>query len=722
MRSDEPIAQSEQDALDRGKLAESIASKILSRNTESCMVIGISGPWGSGKSSLLNLIEERVRGTKAKRPSSLVLRFNPWRYSRIEELVAAFFGEVRQVVGLVDKKELASDISKTLDRMAIALLALSAVPALQPAAVLAAGAKSGAKVIKSLIRTDSLEKIKSDLNGYLQEAGVHLVVLIDDLDRAEPQCVRLMLQLIRLNADFSGTTYILAFDRERTARALSTSLGGNDEDGRDYLGKLIQVPFDLPIIESLRLKVEVADAANPLYQAIFDDPELAGHHHEVTNAGFYELFESIRDAKRLANALAVTLPLVWCEVNAVDFVVLEALRLRHPQLHSKLHAYRWLLLNEPRGLEEAVDDYLNRGGKPDREGHQRALKDLLRPVEGVEGRVRSILEALFPRLSRLSYDHSTWRLPDNAEWSRQRLVCSTDHFDNYFLLAPGLGAVSETELDQALSLADHKDSEALAKTLLELDEQGKGTELMRRISMRAPDLTSGQIETAIMAFLDASSDAQRWGHPDQNPQPLALSAIYMATLASAIDDDGARVALIGRCIESGKGLCGATRFTSAVLDMEFGARPVVRAEKKPDVSAAACARIQASGASGDLLHSPCAASLLYRWLEWDAEQTKEYVESLVQDGETLVLLLDSLRRTAGRYSDTSGYEEPSPQVLPRILNFIVDMEVVEHAAETAKQVLKEPGDAQAVQMLQGFVEGVSALAEDAADEEEQIDV
>ena len=572
LHPDEPIADSEHDALSRGKLAESIASKIISRDTESCMVVGISGPWGSGKSSLLNLIKEHIDEAAEEKTGILILRFNPWSYSTIDQLIAAFFRELRLKLSLIDRSDLVGKIGTALGRLGALLQPMALIPGFQGAALVSSVVSPIGKVLQDAATSKPLVDIKEDLNGYLQEAGVHLIVLIDDLDRAEPECVRLMLQLIRMNADFSATTYILAFDRERTARALSTSQGGSDEDGRDYLGKLIQVPFDLPVLESLRLKLEVEDAALPLFEMISEEPDLARRHQEMINARFYELFESVRDAKRFANALAVTMPLVWDEVNAVDFAVLEALRLRYPLLHEKLHEHRWLLLNEPRGLEEAVEDYLLRDKQPDREGHQKALEGLLGFVRGKESQVRSLLEALFPQLSRLQFEQSTWRLPANVAWSRQRLVCSTDHFDSYFFLAPGIQSVSEIELNEALSLGETKDREALGKTLVEMDERGKGVALMRRISMQAPGLTQEQLETVIIAFLNVSSDPTRWGHPTQDPSPVLQIGFYMANLVSSIEDDDRRLAVIDQCIQSGAGLCGvadrkSTRLNSSHTDI-----------------------------------------------------------------------------------------------------------------------------------------------------------
>ena len=233
------------------------------------------------------------------------------------------------------------------------------------------------------------------------------------------------------------------------------------------------------------------------------------------------------------------------------------------------------------------------------------------------------------------------------------------------------------------------------------------------------EITQEQLETVIIAFLNVSSDPTRWGHPTQDPSPVLQIGFYMANLVSSIEDDDQRLAVIDQCIQSGAGLCGVARFTSSVLDMPFDGQPVVVEARKPDVSAAACARIQKAAEANELLDSPCATSLLYRWLEWKPLQAKEYVRSLVRDESSLRQLLGSLRRTAGRYSDTSGYEEPSPHLLPKILNYIVDIDVVNEASERAEGMLKKSTDTEETEILNEFIEGVAALTEEKAAEKEQ---
>ena len=720
LQSDEPIKMAEDDSLERQRLAHSIAGKILSRDTTSCIVIGIAGPWGSGKTSLLNLVYNELHDETGKKKGILLLRFNPWSYSSIDQLIAAFFRDLRSTLGLIDKEELAGKIGGALEKLAAALIPLSLVPSLQPAAAVSLVISPIAKMMKNAANSKPLADIKDDLNGYLEEAGIHLVIFIDDLDRAEPERVRTMLQLIRMNADFSCTTYVVAFDRDRTARALSTSLGVTDEDGRDYLGKLIQVSFDLPVLETLRLKIEVAHVLEPLFEIIFRDQNLTERHQEMMNAGFYKLFDSVRDVKRFANALAITMPLVWEEVNPVDFAVLEALRLKYPNLHSKLYKYRWLLLNESRGWEEKLRKVMDQN-KHDREGHKKAYAELLELVpERQRDVIDVLLKALFPHLSRLTFDHSPWESPPDVSWSRNRLVCSVDHFDSYFFLGPGIQSVSEEELKEALELTTNRNK--LGRMILKFDEEGKGSELLRRLSMRAADLTPLQIETVICAFLDVSDFPSRWGHADRNPEPMFTISMYLANLMSAIPQLDQRMDVLKRSIETGKGICGVVRFVKSILSVRFQGEAVIDEANLHIIRQVACKRISETAKSGDLLKVPCSASVIYRWMEWDNESAKEYIVSLIETHSGVLQLLQSFQHSEGNYSHSRGCIEPSYADLTKIIGKLIPRDNLEQAAARARSIAerglieengveRELNDAEK-ELLEGFARAVRNLNTD----------
>src|SRR6266699_5117483 len=86
---DNPIRTPEDDVLGRTKNARSFAMQVLSLDVSEGVVVGVLGPWGSGKTSFVNLA--RVYLEEAGIP---ILDFNPWMFSGAEQLVESFFVEL----------------------------------------------------------------------------------------------------------------------------------------------------------------------------------------------------------------------------------------------------------------------------------------------------------------------------------------------------------------------------------------------------------------------------------------------------------------------------------------------------------------------------------------------------------------------------------------------------------------------------------------------------
>lgn len=87
LSSDLPIAKLEEDELNRGSFAESLAKTLVQYSFPSSLTIGLYGEWGSGKTSLLNMVFENVEQID---DGVVVLRFNPWLCSDSKQLVTQF--------------------------------------------------------------------------------------------------------------------------------------------------------------------------------------------------------------------------------------------------------------------------------------------------------------------------------------------------------------------------------------------------------------------------------------------------------------------------------------------------------------------------------------------------------------------------------------------------------------------------------------------------------
>ena len=89
---DSPIQGAEFDLLNRSEYAKKIGHSILDMNAENGLCIGMFGPWGSGKSSLLNMILEQIeKDNKYNESKAMVMSFNPWNFTSEAQLFQQFF-------------------------------------------------------------------------------------------------------------------------------------------------------------------------------------------------------------------------------------------------------------------------------------------------------------------------------------------------------------------------------------------------------------------------------------------------------------------------------------------------------------------------------------------------------------------------------------------------------------------------------------------------------
>ena len=102
---DTPIYSKSQDILNRGNFVNNLVHLLQNNNDEESTVIGLYGPWGSGKTSIINLIQEKL-STSGRTSSEIsedtryvLVTFNPWLYSNMKDLIVEFFTCMTEALG-----------------------------------------------------------------------------------------------------------------------------------------------------------------------------------------------------------------------------------------------------------------------------------------------------------------------------------------------------------------------------------------------------------------------------------------------------------------------------------------------------------------------------------------------------------------------------------------------------------------------------------------------
>jgi hypothetical protein len=242
--------------------------------------IGVFGDWGSGKSSLLKMVEKEI----SQESGTITISFNGWLFEGFEDAKTALMGTILEKIeerikadkNLLQKAgDLLSKLSKRVNWFQLLSLtgryALPALVGMPHVSAINFGADTAKTVIekakgidvneaKKLLKAApggeenirrNIREFRSDFAKLLEASEIEtLVVFVDDLDRCMPDTVIETLEAIKLFLFVPGTVFVLGADErliEYAVRRRFPELPGTDaEVGRDYLEKLIQIPVRIP--------------------------------------------------------------------------------------------------------------------------------------------------------------------------------------------------------------------------------------------------------------------------------------------------------------------------------------------------------------------------------------------------------------------------------------------------------------------------------------------
>ncbi|WP_085637501.1 MULTISPECIES: KAP family NTPase [unclassified Pseudomonas] len=402
-RQDRPINNAEADALDRGPFIASLIKALVHTewNAEgevtrraTGFVIGLTGEWGLGKSSILNLLSTELK----KLDGVVVATLNPWLFKGRDELLQAYFSSLREALGRSNSERI-REVQIQLERYKASIeFAGTSVAAIID--IFGSGGattlwgKCIAKILKTLPKPKDLSanQERKKLEAKLAKANVPVVVLIDELDRVEDDEVRAVAQLVKAVGDIRGISYLVAYDPDRVAQALGR---GNDpterkQTGESYIEKIIQFPISLRPLFADDVKALIN---NSLRINRIKLPDIKEPYQEEIIQQIIQAARTPREIKRLVGAFAVLEEIVRGEICPYDV-------LGYSWLITKAPAVRDLIVNN---LEAVIDDpnlneLLKRNVLRENNNNKEvSVTDIL--GSGADA-YREILQVLFPRFSK----------------------------------------------------------------------------------------------------------------------------------------------------------------------------------------------------------------------------------------------------------------------------------------------------------------------------------
>lgn len=711
--SENPIISQVDDKLGRLRFSTHLGKAILDWKEQDSLIVGLYGKWWSWKTSVVNLAKEEILKNKdSNKPT--IIEFNPWAFSNSDNLTWYFFWELSKQLLIENPSK---EDQKLAQRLEIYASLLSLIPSSEKIIWLSSKIFIGLWLMwisvsgiinlfdldtellrnltfwvgfivlafwilkdyivelssffkqRSLLQSKSIIEIKSDIQKLLIARQKKLIVIIDDIDRLSKSEINDILKLVRINADFPNTIYLLAFDREIIEKNLDSI--PDWISWREYLEKIIQVGFDLPLVNQWKIETylfseldKILDSLPPKYEELFDKERWANLYH----SGFKYFFRNIRDVKRFANSLKFNISQLsqWelMEVNPIDFIWIEAIRLFTPSFYSFL---RWW-----KGIFTQTESYYGSGSRYNKKDESQALIDaeLKKLDETLSKAIKGIIEVLFPQTWTSSY-WSEWQ----AIWSRKLFVCSERYYNAYFTFIPWWdeSEISNNEINTIIGSFDAlESSEELLDRYIQNGKIKKILSILQDYTWDESIIPKDKIKNVILALFNISDKL-----PNTEEGFFSFWWMHMEVMRISFQllkrekDLQANFEILKEVIKESKTTYASVRYIS-MEDRKWkkeGWELTIAADNIEELEQLCVERLENSFESENVIEHEQLLEILYRWKEFDKkEKWKAYLYPKLDSDKIFLNFISKFVRvvksqTLGSYyvKDTKEYNYKSLQ-------------------------------------------------------------
>lgn len=674
-----PIINALEDKLGRVAFVSQLRAAIDSWKNNQSLIISLNGKWGEGKSSVINLLKEQLR-IKVDNEDEIptIIEFNPWIYSNNKNLSIQFFDELSSHLGYNKKNEVDFQISKKLELYSnlinfdseksifkgltrnilviTGVIGFSLSQILNLADFKIIGISLGlisilfilSSLSKDILRKFSLiyryksdngkkttAQVKEDLKAILENRKKKLIIIIDDIDRLTKKEIKEIFKLTRINADFPNTIYLLSFEQEIIIRSLSED---NGISGAEYLKKIVQVNFDLPLVNQSKIHSFLFDHLNNILLLLPNGGKRFFSQEDdywsvCFNTGYKNFFSNIRDVKRYYNSLLLNMKFLvreeTYEVNPVDFFCIEAIRVFTPEFYAFTKMRKHLFVSVSK-FEMDLGSL-----KKTRTADIEKGFDLI--PENLKQSTKNLIFKMFPQIDDLFEGRLGNTIHNDTEWRRDLRICSTEYFDAYFTLIPGGndGELTQYEIDNTIAATDDLTKlEFIFKQFIREKKINILIERLQDYTENNPSLNSEErIKNFIVALLNItdmlSSDSQGLSQTAEDMN--AMRIIYQLLKSNEKDKNNK---ILEEAILRSNGIYGPIFLisiqTQALITKKEGI--LVSENHLAGLQKVACGKLDVSRID-EILSNEHFHYIIYRFKEWSDEAKLEEFLNFIKEND-----------------------------------------------------------------------------------------
>ena len=453
LKDDTPITSLAEDKFGREQFIQNLATALIPQQEmkSKSKVLALIGSWGVGKTSVINIVCETLKRTSK---NLHIIHFNPWQYIKRDDLIKPFLEEIflgcsKEKIKLFGLRRKISKYYKNFDFSSAKEYLIGGVAAFESlVGLIAIFTKiqivlyiilsvffvlcfifSLSKLIHTWLKNDIKSKkvsqgvLKEDVSEYIRKKKIHFLIIIDDIDRLTSEETLQVFRIIRTNADFENTTYLLSFDKS----TVINNLNSIKIDGKGFIEKIITMEYGLPeppaFYRRRYIDEFLGEILNQKNKEFFLDWQNESYKYNQSIRLLAEAFTTMRDIKRFNNALLLHINILINdgvgEVNFIDLALLECIFLKYRDCYYGIQNNKLILTKtkEEHTAENITD---------------KTIKTTIKEFAKTEIELKLVLW-LFPTVYYAFKDQFSFSISDyKPEYTYHSNICSPNYFDIYF--------------------------------------------------------------------------------------------------------------------------------------------------------------------------------------------------------------------------------------------------------------------------------------------------
>ena len=383
------------DLLNRNKIIGDLFNSIKYCKNKEKFIISLTGKWGSGKTTILNIVKEQLNSEDF----IIIDDFETWKYNNEKSLLYGMFDEIIKKIGI----DFSTLEIKRFVNSCIAIVS----------------AKTDINIGLFLLDDAIINKIKLMIGEYLEKNNKRVIFIIDNLERTNENNILVILKTISTILNIDRFIYILSYDEDEMKDIFDNKLHIN----YDYTDKVVQLPLSVPNISREDINNVCTICMNNLLMHYGINSEDIEKYIPVIKL-FNKNIKDLRSFKRKVNSICNSCFFGDNYLNKLDYFLIELIRQDNIELYNEIRKNYEYYVSED---QVAVYGYLRDDAK---EFNERATRYFDKLFESeLNKKYKDMLCLIFPNVKK--YDTAYRFNGKNVEFLNESgLIISKDK-ENY---------------------------------------------------------------------------------------------------------------------------------------------------------------------------------------------------------------------------------------------------------------------------------------------------